>query len=50
VAYFILNKRAADHIGLCFMDEEVMAKEGITDLSHFNVVPVVNLYRALFID
>jgi citronellol/citronellal dehydrogenase len=49
-AYFILNKPAADHTGNCFIDEEVMAKEGITDLSPYNVVPGANLYRHLFVD
>jgi citronellol/citronellal dehydrogenase len=48
--YFILNKPAADCTGNCFIDEEVMAKEGITDLSHYNVVPGSNLYRDLFVD
>jgi len=49
-AYFILNKPAADHPGNCFIDEEGMAKEGITDLSPYNVVPGANLYRDLFVD
>ena len=49
-AYFIFNKPAADCTGNCFIDEEVMAKEGITDLSHYSVVPGANLYRDLFVD
>jgi len=49
-AYFILDKPAADYTGNCFIDEEVMAKEGITDLSHYSVVPGANLYRDLFVD
>jgi citronellol/citronellal dehydrogenase len=49
-AYFILNKPAADCTGNCFIDEEVLAKEGITDLSHYNVVPGATLYRDLFVD
>ena len=48
--YFILEKPAADCTGNCFIDEEVMAKEGITDLSHYSVVPGANLYRDLFVD
>jgi len=48
--YFILNKPAADCTGNCFIDEDVMAKEGITDLSHYSVVPGANLYRDLFVD
>ena len=49
-AYFILDKPAADCTGNCFIDEEVMAKEGITDLSHYSVVPGANLYKDLFVD
>jgi len=49
-AYFILNKASADCTGNCFIDEEVMAREGITDLSHYNVVPGASLYRDLFVD
>ena len=49
-AYFIIDKPAADCSGNCFIDEEVLAKEGITDLSHYNVVPGANLYKDLFID
>ena len=49
-AYFILNKPAADHTGNCFIDEEVLAREGITDLSHYSVVAGANLYRDLFVD
>jgi citronellol/citronellal dehydrogenase len=49
-AYYILNKPAADCTGNCFVDEEVMANEGITDLSNYSVVPGANLYRDLFVD
>ena len=28
----------------------LMAKEGITDLSHYSVVPGANLYRDLYVD
>jgi citronellol/citronellal dehydrogenase len=49
-AYYILNKPSADCTGNCFIDEDVLMKEGITDLSHYNVVPGANLYRDLFID
>jgi citronellol/citronellal dehydrogenase len=49
-AYFILNKPSADCTGNCFIDEEVMANEGVTDLSHYSVVPGANLYRDLFVD
>jgi len=49
-AFYILNKPAADSTGNCFIDEDVMAKEGITDLSHYSVVPGANLYRDLYVD
>ena len=49
-AYYILTKPSADCTGNCFIDEEVMANEGITDLSNYNVVPGANLYRDLFVD
>ena len=49
-AYYIVTKPSADCTGNCFIDEDVMAKEGITDLSHYSVVPGANLYRDLFVD
>jgi len=49
-AFYILNKPSADCTGNCFIDEDVMAKEGITDLSHYSVVPGANLYRDLYVD
>ena len=49
-AFYIFNKPSADCTGNCFIDEEVMAKEGITDLSHYSVVPGANLYRDLYVD
>lgn len=49
-AYFIFNKPSGDCTGNCFVDEEVLMKEGITDLSHYSVVPGANLYRDLFVD
>lgn len=49
-AYYILNKPSADCTGNCFIDEEIMANEGITDLSSYSVVPGANLYRDLFVD
>ena len=49
-AYFIFNKPAAECTGNCFIDEEVMAKEGITDFSHYSVVPGANLYKDLYVD
>jgi citronellol/citronellal dehydrogenase len=49
-AYYILTKPSADCTGNCFIDEDVMKKEGIADLSHYSVVPGANLYRDLFVD
>ena len=49
-AFYIFNKPSADCTGNCFIDEDVMAKEGITDLSHYNVVPGATLYRDLYVD
>ena len=49
-AFYILTKPSADCTGNCFIDEEVMAKEGITDLSQYSVVPGANLYRDLYVD
>lgn len=49
-AWFIINKPSDACTGNCFIDEEVLAKEGITDLSHYSVVAGANLYRDLFVD
>jgi len=49
-AYYIFNKPSADCTGNCFIDEEVLNKEGITDLSHYSVVPGAKLYKDLFLD
>ena len=49
-AFYIFRKPSADCTGNCFIDEDVMAKEGITDLSHYSVVPGANLYRDLYVD
>jgi len=38
-AYFILNRLARDCTGNFFIDDEVLASEGITDLDHYSVVP-----------
>jgi len=48
--YYIVNKPSADCTGNCFIDEEVLLKEGISDLSHYSVVPGANLYKDLFVD
>ncbi|MDP1764603.1 MAG: NAD(P)-dependent oxidoreductase [Sediminibacterium sp.] len=48
-AYYILRKPAAQCSGNTFIDEEVMAAEGITDLDKYSVVPGAELYRDLFV-
>jgi len=48
-AYYILSKPATECTGNCFIDEDVFAKEGITDLSNYSVVPGAQLYTDLFL-
>src|SRR6266536_4174271 len=48
-AFYILNKPPADCTGNCFIDEDVMTKEGITDLDKYAVVAGAKLYPDLFI-
>ncbi len=47
--YYILSKPAAQCTGHTFLDEEVLALEGITDLSKYSVVPGAELYKDLFV-
>jgi citronellol/citronellal dehydrogenase len=49
-ACYILSKPPAECTGNCFIDEEVLAKEGITDLEKYSVVEGAKLYRDLFVD
>ena len=48
-AYYILSKPSTVCTGNTFIDEEVFALEGITDLSAYAVVPGAHLYQDLFI-
>jgi citronellol/citronellal dehydrogenase len=48
-AYFILGKTSLQYTGNTFIDEEVLAKEGITDLDKYAVVSGGKLYPDLFI-
>ncbi len=48
-AYFILEKNSKDCSGNTFIDEEVLAQEGITDLEKYAVVPGAKLYKDLFL-
>jgi citronellol/citronellal dehydrogenase len=48
-AYIILSKPSDQCTGNFFIDEDVLAKEGVTDLSHYSVVPGAQLYTDLFL-
>lgn len=48
-AYYILSKPAVECTGNSFIDEAVLAAEGITNLEKYNVVPGAKLYNDLFI-
>jgi citronellol/citronellal dehydrogenase len=49
-AYYILRQPSTDCTGNLFIDEQVLAKEGITDLDKYAVVPGGKLYTDLFVD
>lgn len=48
-AYYILNKPSAECTGHHYIDEEVLALAGITDLSHYSITPGGELYPDLFL-
>jgi citronellol/citronellal dehydrogenase len=48
-AFYILSKPSAGCTGNCFIDEEVLANEGITNFDKYAVVPGGNLYPDLFL-
>lgn len=48
-AYYILSKASAICTGNTFIDEQVLAGEGITDLAKYSVVPGAGLYHDLFV-
>ncbi len=48
-AYYILRKPSTECSGNTFIDEEVLALAGITDLSGYAVVPEGKLYTDLFL-
>jgi len=48
-AFYIFKKTSTECTGHTFIDEEVLAKEGITDLGKYSVVPGGKLYQDLFI-
>lgn len=47
--FYILNQSSEKCTGNCFLDEQVLAAEGITDLSAYSVVPGAQLYTDLFL-
>jgi citronellol/citronellal dehydrogenase len=49
-AFYIFSKPSTQCTGNCFIDEEVFAAEGITDLDKYSVVPGAQLYKDLFIE
>ena len=48
-AYIILSKPSLDCTGNNFIDEDVLAKEGITDLDKYAITPGGKLYSDLFV-
>jgi citronellol/citronellal dehydrogenase len=48
-AYYILSKASSECTGNTFIDDEVLAKEGITDLEKYAVIPGAQLYNDLFL-
>ncbi len=48
-AYYILSKSSKECTGNTFIDEQVLANEGITDLEKYSVVPGAKLYNDLFL-
>lgn len=48
-AYYILRQPSGECTGNLFVDEQVLAKEGITDLEKYSVVPGAQLYNDLFV-
>jgi citronellol/citronellal dehydrogenase len=48
-AYFILSKNSKEVSGNFFIDDEVLAKEGITDLSNYSQVPGAELMPDIFL-
>ncbi len=48
-AYYILRQSSSECTGNLFIDEQVLAKEGITDLEKYSVIPGAQLYTDLFV-
>lgn len=48
-AYYILSKPSSECTGNTFIDEQVLAAEGITDLDKYAVIPGGELFNDLFV-
>jgi len=48
-AFYILSKPCMECTGNCFIDEDVLANEGITDLEKYSIEPGEELYTDLFL-
>jgi citronellol/citronellal dehydrogenase len=48
-AYFILSGNSKEVTGNFFIDDEVLAKNGITDLANYSVVPGAELMQDIFL-
>jgi citronellol/citronellal dehydrogenase len=48
-AWYILSKSSTECTGNTFIDEEVLAGEGITNFDKYSVVPGAQLYKDLFV-
>ena len=48
-AFAILSRPSAECTGNTFIDEQVLAEEGITDLEKYSVTPGGKLYNDLFV-
>jgi len=48
-AYYILTRASSSCTGNFFIDEAVLAEEGITDLEKYSVIPGAQLYTDLFL-
>ena len=48
-AYAILKRPSSSCTGNLYLDEDVLAEEGVTDLSGYSVVPGATLYTDLFL-
>jgi citronellol/citronellal dehydrogenase len=49
-AYAIFNRSSREVTGNYFIDDEVMAAEGKTDLSEYNMVPGAQLFPDFFVE